>query len=57
MPARKGRYQPARYNQVAIAKHTEPLRMSQRWMRRSEWPRKVAPETIDRRDGQPCRLR
>jgi hypothetical protein len=25
--------------------------------RRSECPSKVAPETIDRRDGQPCRLR
>jgi hypothetical protein len=49
MPAPKGRYRPARYNQVP--KHTKPLRMSQRWMRRSEWPRKVAPETIDRRDG------
>jgi hypothetical protein len=55
MPAPKGRYQPARYNQVAIAKHTEPLRMSQRWMRRSEWPRKVVPETIHRGNGQPCR--
>jgi hypothetical protein len=27
--------------------------MSQCSMRRSEWPLKVAPETIDRRDGQP----
>jgi integrase len=54
VPAPKGRYRPARYNQVA--KHTEPLRMSQRWIRRYEWPRKVAPETIDRRGGQLCRL-
>lgn len=55
MPAPKGRYPPARYNQVP--EHTEPLRMGQCWMRRSEWPEKVAPETIARRrDGQPCRL-
>ena len=31
MPAPKGRYPPARYNQVP--EHTEPLRMSQHWMR------------------------
>ncbi len=36
MPAPKGRYPPARYTQVP--EHTEPLRMSQCWMRRSEWP-------------------
>jgi hypothetical protein len=36
MPAPKSRYPPARYNQVP--EHTEPLRMSQCWMRRSEWP-------------------
>jgi hypothetical protein len=51
MPAPKGRFPPARQN--AVPEHTEPLRMSQCWMRRSEWPLKVAPETIDRRDGQP----
>jgi len=55
MPAPKGRYPPACYHQVP--EHTEPLRMSQCSMRRSEWPLKVAPETIDRRDGKPCRLR
>ena len=55
MPAPKGRYPPARYNPVP--EHTEPLRMSQCWMRWPEWPKRVAPETIDRRDGQPCRLR
>ena len=53
MPAPKGRYRPARYNHVP--EHIE--RMSQCWMRWSEWPKRVAPETIDRRDGQPCRLR
>ena len=47
MPAPKGRYPPARYHQVP--EHTEPLRMGQCWMRRSEWPEKVAPETIARR--------
>jgi hypothetical protein len=36
MPAPKGRYPPARYNQVP--EDTEALRMSQCWMRRSEWP-------------------
>jgi hypothetical protein len=51
MPAPKGRFPPARQN--AVPEHTEPLRMSQCWMRRTEWPLKVAPETIDRRDGQP----
>jgi len=25
--------------------------MSQCWMHRPEWPKRVAPETIDRRDG------
>jgi hypothetical protein len=55
MPAPKGRYLPARYNHVP--EHIEPLRMSQCWMRWSEWPNTAAPETIDRRDGQPCRLR
>ena len=49
MPAPKGRYPPARYHQVP--EHTEPLRMSQCWMRWPEWPKRVAPETIDRRDG------
>jgi hypothetical protein len=55
MPAPKGRFPPARQN--AVPEQTEPLRMSPCWMRRSEWPKRVAPETIDRRDGQPCRLR
>ncbi|MCU1337625.1 MAG: hypothetical protein JWO19_3206 [Bryobacterales bacterium] len=36
MRAPNGRYPPARYNQVP--ERTEPLRMSQCWMRRSEWP-------------------
>ena len=49
MPAPKSRYPLARYNHVP--EHTEPLRMSQCWMHRSQWPEKVAPETIDRRDG------
>jgi hypothetical protein len=35
MPATKGRYLPARYSQVP--EHPELLRMSQCWMRRSEW--------------------
>ena len=55
MPAPKGRYRPARYNPVL--EHTEPLRMGQCWMPWPEWPKRVAPETIDRTDGQPCRLR
>jgi hypothetical protein len=47
MPAPKGRYPLARYNQVP--EDTDPLRMSQCSMRRSEWPKRVAPETIYRR--------
>ena len=53
MPAPKGRYPLARYNQVP--EHTERLRMSRCWMQVQVGHRKVAPETIDRRNGQPCR--
>ena len=55
MAAPKARYRPARYNQVP--EHTEPLRMSQCWIRRRDWPKKIAPETIDTRGGHPCSLR
>jgi hypothetical protein len=38
---------------ISIVKEmTESMTGAQRWMRRFESPKKVAPETIDRRDGQ-----
>jgi hypothetical protein len=46
MPVPKGRYPPARFHYVP--EHTEPLCMSQCWLRWPEWPKRVAPETIDR---------
>ena len=54
MPAPKGRYPPARYNHVP--EHIEPLRMSQCRMHWSEWPKTVAPETIDRRGRAPMQI-
>ena len=44
MPATEDPYLPARYNHVP--EQTEPLRMSQCWMRWPEWPKRVAPEII-----------
>jgi len=32
------------------------LRMSPCWMRWPDWPKRVAPETIDRRDGQTMQI-
>ena len=59
MPAPKSRYPPARFHYVP--EHTEPLCMSQCWLRWPEWPKRVAPETIDRGvdggGGNHCRLR